>query len=91
MIECQVNYMMSCITEMVQKNYASMEIKQEKATSWSSYIESILPSKVWAGSCKSWYKTEDGRNSTLWPSGCIEYWWGTLLASTTVHRDFVFK
>ena len=51
-------------------------------------IRRSLAKTVWQSGCKSWYQTEDGKNSSLWPGSTFTYWARTLNPN---YRHYVFS
>jgi len=89
MIECQVNYIIECLGFMIQSPIKEMDVKKEKLDHW--YDTLVLPNlekTVWTGSCKSWYKDENGRVFTVWPGFTFSYWWGLIKAQMAFKEDF---
>jgi len=87
--ECQVNYIMHCISFMIDKSFNELSVKGEKSDKWyKDYIHNRFDDKVWSGSCSSSYKGEDGKIWTLWPGYTFAYWWGTTLAAWKIPWDY---
>ncbi|KAJ5742479.1 uncharacterized protein N7511_011498 [Penicillium nucicola] len=51
----------------------SIEVKESAVQIFSDYCASYFPNTVFAGNCRSWYKTgsRDGRISALWPGSSL--------------------
>jgi len=86
--ECQVNYIMYCISYMIENSVKELRVKGEKSDKWfKSYINEKFNEKVWTSSCSSWYKNEAGEIWTLWPDHTFYYWWGLIKARWFVPID----
>jgi len=68
MIEASVQYAISCLKAMKEKNAKSMDVKTEVQASFNKTIQKKLAKTVWmTGGCKSWYVAKTGKNTSLWP------------------------
>ena len=66
MIESQLNYVVEAITVSLGR-HALIEPTAPAARRWTKRVRDRLPSTVWAAGCSSWYVTESGLNTTIWP------------------------
>ncbi|GAM26105.1 hypothetical protein SAMD00019534_092800 [Acytostelium subglobosum LB1] len=87
MIECQVNFTMQCIREMIKRNMSSIDVQATAQQRVQKELERNLEGKVWTTACGSWYNDKNGHNFTIWPGSCTNYWWRT---RTVDFRDFNF-
>ncbi|VAV89075.1 Cyclohexanone monooxygenase [hydrothermal vent metagenome] len=71
MIESQLKYMLAAIKAI--KPGQTITPKAEAVQAYNQQIQAELATKVWATSCKSWYKQENGFNSTMWPRSTSAY------------------
>ena len=54
---------------MKNNNWKSVEIKENIEKAYNEKIQKQLSKTVWQiGGCKSWYQTESGKNTTLYPT-----------------------
>jgi len=75
MIECQVNYIIQAIREMMQKNLATLEVKEEYQNKFAVENDKKLESTVWTGGeCSSWYMNQNRKVIALWAENCTSYW-----------------
>ncbi|HEY2367468.1 MAG TPA: hypothetical protein VGH87_13830 [Polyangiaceae bacterium] len=58
---------------MEKKKLKLLEVREEVVRDYNERIQRRLAKTVWSGDCRSWYKTKDGKNTTLWPGLTIEY------------------
>ncbi len=78
MIECQVNYIVQCIGEMISKKYKTIEVKKSAEEDYTKGVYAQMKKTVWgSGSCRSWYTNDNGEVTALWPYNCTTYWWRT--------------
>lgn len=74
MIESQVNYAMSCIRSLRKKRLKYINVLKEAQDLYNGKIQSRLEKSIWnTGGCVSWYRTESGKNTTLWPGFTFEF------------------
>lgn len=68
-LEQVAEYVGTAITKMQRDAVNSIEAKESAVQTFSDYCASYFPHTVFAGNCRSWYKTgsQDGRISALWP------------------------
>ncbi|MGC6511852.1 MAG: flavin-containing monooxygenase [Parvibaculales bacterium] len=77
MIEAQVRYIISALTQMQRKGLTRIAPRQDQQDAYSRSIQEGLKGMVWNGNCASWYKNgirgETDQNSTLWPHSTYRY------------------
>jgi len=79
MIECQVNYAVECLQEMIRTNTSAIEVKQEALDRYYEKLYNDLDKSIWDRSnCTSWYQTKAGKIFAIWPRSLIKYWTSTL-------------
>jgi cation diffusion facilitator CzcD-associated flavoprotein CzcO len=71
MIEAQLQLILQAIDRAGENG--TIEVRQEAQDRYNAQIQSDLQETVWAGSCSSWYKREDGLISTLYPYSARTY------------------
>jgi cation diffusion facilitator CzcD-associated flavoprotein CzcO len=66
--ENMVNMSLKFIGPILDGDVVTTEIKKEAELEWARDTQSALKKRVWnTGGCDSWYKTEGGWNSTVYP------------------------
>ncbi|MET0337790.1 MAG: NAD(P)/FAD-dependent oxidoreductase [Caulobacter sp.] len=74
MIESQIRHVMDGLRRMDAAGAISMDPKRESQNAFNAFVQERVGKTVWnAGGCKSWYLTEDGRNTTIWPGFTFDY------------------
>ncbi|TAQ89444.1 hypothetical protein B7494_g2205 [Chlorociboria aeruginascens] len=64
-----VNLSLKFIKPILNGDVRTVEIKKGSEIEWATTTQAALKKRVWnAGGCRSWYATEDGWNSTVYPS-----------------------
>lgn len=83
--EPQYRYIAAAVSRMLTEGIQSIEVKAEKQAEFTHFIDERMKVTNWTSGCKSWYLTESGRNTTLYPGFAGEY---VLKASTFYLEDF---
>lgn len=74
MIESQVNYLVDYLKNLAQKKVAYFDVKSSTQTTFNQEIQEKIKPTVWqSGGCRSWYQTDAGENTTLWPGFTTTY------------------
>lgn len=78
MIECQVNFTVNAISEMMARNARVMTVKVPAEDEFMEKLDVDMRSTVWGTeSCGSWYANPRGNITILWPGNATSYWWQT--------------
>lgn len=77
MAECQVNYVMNCLHQMLEHDIPAIEVKKKSAEKFRQEMDRLSSTLNIQASCQGWYKNKDGINFILWPSNLVHYWWIT--------------
>lgn len=72
-IESQLNYIMKYLKAIHSKQVVSLDVQPSVQERFNQMIVHRMKNTVWTSGCQSWYLTEDGRNTTLWPGFSAEY------------------
>ncbi|MBS0618451.1 MAG: NAD(P)/FAD-dependent oxidoreductase [Spirochaetes bacterium] len=83
--EPQYRYIAAAVSRMLTEGIASLEVKAEKQAEFARFIDERMPMTNWTAGCQSWYLTDGGRNTTLYPGFAGEY---VLKANTFKLDDF---
>ncbi len=78
MIECQVNFMVKAVKEMIHRNAKVINLKVSAEDEFMDKLKEDLKNTVWnKEDCGSWYANARGVITTLWGDNCTSYWWQT--------------
>lgn len=77
MIECQVNYAIRCLQELVRRDLAWLDVRRDVQDRFNAELQRALQKTAWNAACGSWYKTESGKITNNWKGTTTEYWWRT--------------
>lgn len=68
LIESQMRYIMSCITQVKQRNRQVIEVKEQAEQKYTDHIHHEMTKTVWQnGGCNSWYKSKSGKVIAMFP------------------------
>ena len=74
MIESHIAYIAAGLDALFAQNIASVDVRPEKQRAYNDEIHPRLERAVWGtGGCSSWYRAQNGRNTTLWPGFATEF------------------
>jgi cation diffusion facilitator CzcD-associated flavoprotein CzcO len=65
--ENMVNYSLKFIRLILNGEAKSVEVKREAEEAYTAEMQEALKDTVWRSGCSSWYYTENGWNSTVYP------------------------
>lgn len=75
MIECQVDFTINVIKEMMRRNAKYVAIKDTEEENYMKRMEEQMAKTVWGTEkCGSWYANQAGVITALWPKNCTDYW-----------------
>ncbi len=66
-MESQFNYMLDYLQLLDKEEVDCLDVKASVQTAFNEDIQEKLSHMVWSSGCNSWYHTENGKNTTLWP------------------------
>ena len=73
--ECQVNYVMQCLSLMLSRDSSTLEIPQAAADEYNEEVQSISETLAWGHpGVQSWYKNSEGKVVNNSPFSNLEYW-----------------
>ena len=80
LIECQANYILSCLRAMEKHSkdddcLGSIALRQETMERYVAFLEDGFKDKVFGSGRSGWYRNKEGVNWTLWPKSFVSYWW----------------
>ncbi|MFQ6005827.1 MAG: flavin-containing monooxygenase [Woeseia sp.] len=78
MIESQIRYTIKMLQQMSRRGVRAVDVKAEIQSQYNRELQKVLETSVWQSGCKSWYQTEDGKNTSIWPGASFSYWVKTL-------------
>ncbi|MGY1668408.1 flavin-containing monooxygenase [Geodermatophilus sp. SYSU D00696] len=74
MIEAQIRYVVAALRTMREAGADVLEVRRSAQEAYDARLQTELTDTVWnAGGCRSWYRDEQGRNFTLWPTHTVTF------------------
>ncbi|MBT7641630.1 MAG: NAD(P)/FAD-dependent oxidoreductase [Rhodobiaceae bacterium] len=73
MIECQVNYVLSCLDKLDAQKATSMNLKASSMAEFADFLKARMETSVFVTECDSWYKNESGKVTNNWPEFTYVY------------------
>ncbi len=75
MLECQVNYAVQCVGELIEGGFASMECRQDVHDEYNERVDAENEHMIWRHpKVHSYYNNREGRVTTNAPWRLIDYW-----------------
>ena len=69
MIEAQIAYVMRALHALETYGVRALEVRRAAQDAYNAELHAQLDSTVWnQGGCRAWYRDENGKNFTLWPT-----------------------
>ncbi|KAH8727489.1 hypothetical protein GQ44DRAFT_703298 [Phaeosphaeriaceae sp. PMI808] len=72
--ENMVNYSLKFLKLILNGEATTVDVKKEAEISFTAEIQEALKHTVWRSGCVSWYYTENGWNSTVYPYTQVDFW-----------------
>ncbi len=74
-VECQIHYIMQCLTAMMAERIAALEVKDEVNKAYNERVQTISRQLAWGhAGVSSWYKNGAGKVVNNSPFSLHEYW-----------------
>ena len=74
-VECQIHYIMQCLTEMLDKGINAIDVRHEVNEQYNEEVQAISKTLAWGHpNVESWYKNSDGRVVNNSPFSLQRYW-----------------
>ncbi len=72
-MESQIDYAVRVIKTILDEKIKVLDVKESAQATYNKAIQKRLAKTNWNSGCKSWYLTEDGFNSTMYPGFATQY------------------
>jgi 4-hydroxyacetophenone monooxygenase len=73
--ECQVTYILQALREMVEKDIATLEVREDVHARYNALVDDRHRNMVWAHpGVTSWYKNKHGRVTMTSPWRLVDFW-----------------
>lgn len=84
--EMQIDYALQAIEKLRDEDIKYLDVKQDVQDDFNAEMQKRMQNTSWTSGCNSWYLSEDGKNSTLYPGLNIEYRWRTRALKTSEYE-----
>jgi cation diffusion facilitator CzcD-associated flavoprotein CzcO len=74
MLEAQVRYVLEALSLLRARGLRYVDVKPEAQRRYNDGLQARLQRTIWASGCQSWYRTREGKNTTLWPGFTAGFW-----------------
>lgn len=73
--ECQVNYIMQALRDMIEQGWRALEVRREVHDAYNDLVDEKCRSMVWSHpGVSSWYKNGKNRVTLTSPWTLVDYW-----------------
>lgn len=69
-----VNYSLNFVRLLLNDDARTVDVKHEAEVAYTNEMQNALKNTVWRSGCSSWYFTENGWNSTVYPFSQVDFW-----------------
>jgi cation diffusion facilitator CzcD-associated flavoprotein CzcO len=73
MLEAQIGWVVQAVRAMRAGRIRRLEVRPDVAAAFDSWVQERIGHTVFAGGCRSWYLTPDGRNTQNWPASTLTF------------------
>ena len=74
-VECQIHYIMQCLTEMLSQGIDAIDVRTQVNNSYNEEVQAISRTLAWGHpNVESWYKNSGGRVVNNSPYSLQQYW-----------------
>ena len=74
-VECQIHYIMQCITQMLDKGIEAIDVRANVNDEYNDKVQEISRTLAWGHpNVQSWYKNSDGRVINNSPFSLQQFW-----------------
>lgn len=72
-MEAQIDYIVRGVRMVVRGGLKSLEVRSDAQVRYNAEIQKRLAKTNWNSGCRSWYLSEDGYNSTMYPGFATQF------------------
>jgi cation diffusion facilitator CzcD-associated flavoprotein CzcO len=73
MLEAQIGWVVQAVRALRQGRIRRLEVRPDVAADFDAWVQERVGHTVFAGGCRSWYLTADGRNTQNWPASTLTF------------------
>lgn len=86
-IESQIDYIADCLRTLARRGARTMTVTDEAQRAFNEHVQRAMQRSVWQTGCHSWYLSESGKNTALWPGFSFVFKYRTRRVRA---RDYTF-
>lgn len=72
-LEGTADFFVRLIRKMSLQRASSFDVRQDVQDDFNQHTQQTMQNLVWTGSCRSWFKDEQGRITGVWPGSGLHY------------------
>lgn len=72
-MEAQIDYIVQAIGIVRAKDLLTLDVRKDRQDRFNEDIQRRLGKTTWNSGCQSWYLTEDGKNTTMFPGFATQF------------------
>ncbi|KAJ9400286.1 hypothetical protein DTO282F9_2754 [Paecilomyces variotii] len=72
-LEATADYFIRVLRKTITQHVASFDIRADVQSDFNAHTQDFMRHMVWTGSCRSWYKTAEGKITAVWPGSGLHY------------------
>lgn len=72
-MEAQIDYIVDAVRLIAERNIRIFDVRRDRQDRYNAEIQRRLTKTTWNSGCASWYLTEDGHNSTMFPGFATQF------------------
>lgn len=72
-LEATGDFFVRLIRKMILQQAASFNVRREVQSDFNSHTQDFMRRMVWTGSCRSWFKKDNGKVTAIWPGSGLHY------------------
>jgi hypothetical protein len=73
MLEAQIGWVVQAVRALQQGRVRWLDVRRDVAAAFDAWVQERVGHTVFAGGCRSWYLTENGRNTQNWPASTLTF------------------
>ncbi|RFU26531.1 hypothetical protein B7463_g9795, partial [Scytalidium lignicola] len=72
-LEATGDYFIRLLRKMMTQQVSSFNIRADVEADFDMHTQDFMQRMVWTGSCRSWFKNDDGKVTAVWPGSGLHY------------------
>ena len=72
-MEAQIDYIVKAVRLIRTRGIRIFDVRKDRQDRYNAAIQRRLAATTWNSGCASWYLTDDGHNSTMFPGFATQF------------------